>query len=107
MDLKNLEWSQTALDFFGVNRSCLADEIVSNSELIGHISSGPLKGTPITALIGDQHAALVGQKCLSQGLVRLISEAVKLENSFADFDPRAKAPTAPAASCCTTPAESL
>lgn len=74
MDLKTLQWSAKALDFFGVDRTCLADDIVSNSELIGHFASGPLEGVPITSMIGDQHAALVGQKCLSRGLVSAVPQ---------------------------------
>lgn len=70
MSLKDMCWAPLALDFFGVKREAVADRIISNSEFVGHMSDGPLKGTPITALLGDQHAALVGQKCLAKGLVR-------------------------------------
>lgn len=70
MDLSSLKWSAAAMDFFGVRRECLADRIVSNAEHVGSFARGPLKGTPITSMVGDQHAALIGQKCLSEGMVR-------------------------------------
>jgi glycerol kinase len=40
---------------------------VSSSEHYGDIASGPLKGTPIQGCLGDQQAAMVGQKCFSEG----------------------------------------
>jgi glycerol kinase len=42
-------------------------KVVSSSEHYGDISFGPLKGTPIQGCLGDQQAAMVGQKCFSQG----------------------------------------
>jgi len=66
MNLKTLAWDDELLDFFGVKKECLA-EIVSNSEIYGKISSGSLKGLEIAGMIGDQQAALAGQKCLTAG----------------------------------------
>jgi glycerol kinase len=67
MNLETLDWDDEALEFFGIKRSCLAD-IVSCSQIYGDMADGPLKGVPIAGMIGDQQAALVGQKCLSVGL---------------------------------------
>jgi glycerol kinase len=66
MDLETLDWDADALSFFGIKRSCLAD-IVSCSQVYGQMAHGPLEGVPIAGMIGDQQAALVGQKCLSLG----------------------------------------
>lgn len=35
------------------------------AEVVGHVSTewGPLAGTPISSCLGDQHAALLGQRC--------------------------------------------
>jgi len=33
----------------------------------GNLAYGPLKGVPIAGLVGDQQAALIGNKCLSKG----------------------------------------
>jgi len=66
MDLKTLDWSEEALKFFGVNRDCLP-KIVSNAEVYGEVSSGAFKGFKIAGMIGDQQAALVGNKCVETG----------------------------------------
>jgi glycerol kinase len=61
MSLKNLDWDAECLKFFGVKHSCLP-KIVSNSEIYGKVSSGAFEGFPIAGMIGDQQAALVGNK---------------------------------------------
>lgn len=67
LSLHTLDWSDELLDFFGIPRSCLP-EIVTNSEVYGNFYEGHLlAGLPIASLIGDQQAALVGNKCLSRG----------------------------------------
>lgn len=40
----------------------LAD-IRSSAEEYGRVAEGPLKGVPITGCLGDQQAALLGQRC--------------------------------------------
>lgn len=66
MSLKELAWDKDCLEFFGVKESCLP-KIVSNAEVYGKIKSGPFAGTPIAGMIGDQQAALVGNKCIELG----------------------------------------
>ncbi|KAI9144233.1 hypothetical protein BKA69DRAFT_1154761 [Paraphysoderma sedebokerense] len=66
MDLKSLDWSDELCRFFGVKKECLPT-IKSSSEVYGHMEDGPLKGVPISGCLGDQHAALVGQKCFAEG----------------------------------------
>ncbi|KAL8278365.1 hypothetical protein RQP46_009257 [Phenoliferia psychrophenolica] len=67
LSLHTLDWSEELLNFFDIPRSALPD-LVSNSEIYGRFAQGhPLAGVPIASLVGDQQAALVGNKCLSRG----------------------------------------
>ena len=66
LDLKSLEWSHSLLRFFSLKPSILP-RVVSSSEVYGAISSGPLQGVPIAGIVGDQQAALVGNKCFAPG----------------------------------------
>ncbi|KAJ3720976.1 hypothetical protein C8R42DRAFT_669486 [Lentinula raphanica] len=61
-----LNWDPMLLKFFGLRQS-IVGEIVSTSQTYGYIASGSLKGVPIGGLVGDQQAALVGNKCLTKG----------------------------------------
>jgi glycerol kinase len=63
MNLKTLEWDKPTLETLGIPSEILP-KIVSNSEVIGKISTGwPITGIPIAGCLGDQHAAMVGQAC--------------------------------------------
>src|SRR5437588_147557 len=67
MDIHTLEWSDELLKFFGIKRSVLP-KIVSSSEVYGSVAEpGPLLNIPIAGILGDQQAALVGQKCFKSG----------------------------------------
>lgn len=66
MDIKSVQWDQSMCTFFGIDARCLP-EIASSSEIYGCIAEGSLKGVTISGIIGDQHAALVGQLCLKKG----------------------------------------
>jgi len=66
MNLSTLKWDDQMCKFFDVDKQMLPD-IRSSSEIYGKIYDGPLKGIPIAGILGDQQAALVGQKCFSQG----------------------------------------
>jgi glycerol kinase len=70
MDLETLQWDDELLGLFGIPRRMLP-EIRSSSEPAGYGTTskdGPLGGeVPLTAALGDQQAALVGQVCLSAG----------------------------------------
>lgn len=66
MNIRTTEWDKDCLDFFGIRASCLP-KIVSNAEVYGKISCGSFKGLPIAGMIGDQQAALVGNKCVELG----------------------------------------
>lgn len=66
MNIHSLRWDEKLCSFFNIPMSILP-EIHSSSELYGHITDNPLKGVPISGILGDQQAALVGQMCFKQG----------------------------------------
>ncbi|KLL09986.1 MULTISPECIES: glycerol kinase GlpK [Protofrankia] len=70
MDLHTLDWGDELLEFFGVPRAILP-AIRPSSDPTGYGSttvSGPLRGeVALTADLGDQHAATVGQVCFDPG----------------------------------------
>jgi glycerol kinase len=66
MDLETLQWDGEILDIFDVPRGMLP-EIRSSSEHYGDMKRTLLTGAPIGGILGDQHAALVGQTCLRPG----------------------------------------
>lgn len=66
-NLHKQDWCDELCEFFDMPREALP-RIVSNSEVYGHFKKGHLlEGIPIAGLIGDQQAALVGNKCLTKG----------------------------------------
>jgi glycerol kinase len=65
MNFESLQWDQDLLALFGVPRACLP-EIRSSSEVYGPCR-GALAGVPLSAALGDQHAALIGEACFSPG----------------------------------------
>jgi glycerol kinase len=70
MDLETLDWDEELLGFFDVPRQMLP-EIRPSSEPKAYgttLENGPLGGEiPITGILGDQQAAMVGQVCLDAG----------------------------------------
>ncbi|KAJ7537479.1 hypothetical protein O6H91_11G007100 [Diphasiastrum complanatum] len=63
MDLSTLQWHEPTLKRLGIP-STILPRIVSNAEYIGDVAEGwPLAGVPIAGCIGDQNAAVLGQKC--------------------------------------------
>ncbi|KAI9300222.1 glycerol kinase [Cunninghamella echinulata] len=68
MDIHTLQWSQEALQFFDFDATKLhLPKIQPSSDLYGHVSDGVYKGIPLAGCLGDQQAALVGQKCFQEG----------------------------------------
>ncbi|MGZ4251621.1 MAG: glycerol kinase GlpK [Solirubrobacteraceae bacterium] len=65
MDLNTREWDDELLSAIGVPRAILP-EIRPSAEIYGE-AGAPLQGVPVASLLGDQHAALVGQTCFSPG----------------------------------------
>jgi glycerol kinase len=70
MDLETLDWDDELLGFFGIPRAMLP-EIKPSSCTEGYgttLASGPLGGeVPLTGILGDQQAAMVGQVCFAPG----------------------------------------
>jgi glycerol kinase len=65
MNLQTLDWDAELLDAIGVPRTMLP-EIRPSSEIYGE-AGDPLAGVPVSSVLGDQHAALVGQTCFDAG----------------------------------------
>ena len=70
MNLETLDWDDELLGFFDIPRQMLP-EIRPSSDPNAYgttLKTGPLKGEiPITGILGDQQAAMVGQVCLEAG----------------------------------------
>jgi glycerol kinase len=70
MNLNSLRYDPTLLAFFGLDQTKIRlPRIVRSSdrEAYGRLASGKLEGVPITGCLGDQSAALVGQKGFEPG----------------------------------------
>ncbi|MGK2903749.1 MAG: glycerol kinase GlpK [Mycobacterium sp.] len=70
MDLETLDWDDELLSFFGIPRQMLPQIRPSSSpEPFGTtLAAGPMGGeVPVTGILGDQQAAMVGQVCLKAG----------------------------------------
>jgi glycerol kinase len=68
MNLETLQWDDELLGYFGIPRNLLP-EIKSSSEIYAATNPhGPLgSAVPIAGILGDQHAAMVGQVCFERG----------------------------------------
>ncbi|HLI78170.1 MAG TPA: glycerol kinase GlpK [Acidobacteriaceae bacterium] len=69
MHLETLAWDPGMLEIFGIPPEMLPT-IRSSSGVFGEVASGVLKGVSIGAMLGDQHAAMVGQTCFQPGEVK-------------------------------------
>lgn len=65
-DIHRGDWDDGLLDLFGVPDAVLP-EVVSSSGTVGEVRDGPLAGVPVAGLVGDQQAALFGQRCFERG----------------------------------------
>jgi glycerol kinase len=66
MHLDTLDWDGDLLAAFEIPRAMLPT-IRSSSERYGTAAVEPIEGAPITGILGDQQAALVGQTCFRPG----------------------------------------
>lgn len=66
MNLHTLAWDDELLKAFDVPRAMMPT-IKPSSGLFGTIASEVMPGVPITGVLGDQQAALVGQTCFEPG----------------------------------------
>lgn len=70
MNIKTLEWDESIAKDMGIPVSMLP-EIKSSSEIYGKgRPAGLLSGTPISGILGDQHAATFGQACFEEGMAK-------------------------------------
>jgi hypothetical protein len=70
MNLETLDWDDELLSFFGIPRQMLPEIRPSSSAVPYGLTrpDGPLAGeVPVTGILGDQQAAMVGQVCLDAG----------------------------------------
>ncbi|MBX7446883.1 MULTISPECIES: glycerol kinase GlpK [Mycobacteriaceae] len=70
MNLETLDWDDELLSFFGIPRQMLPAIASSSSPDAYGVThpAGPLDTEiPLTGILGDQQAAMVGQVCLSSG----------------------------------------
>ena len=73
MNLKTLEYDERLLDFFRLDSAKLHLPKItrsSDAKAYGTLTTGALKGVPITGCLGDQSAALVGQKGFTPGMAK-------------------------------------
>jgi glycerol kinase len=72
VNLETLRYDETLLDFFGIRGRVHLPRIVpsSDAKAYGVVASGALKDVPIMGCLGDQSAALVGQKGFSPGMAK-------------------------------------
>lgn len=66
MNVRTLQWDAELLELFDIPAAMLP-HIRSSSELYGVARAEPLSSIPITGILGDQQAALVGQTCFDPG----------------------------------------
>ena len=65
MNLRTLQWDDEIVKLMGIPRAMLPT-IRSSSEVYGS-AEGALGGVPVAGILGDQHAALMGQTCFTPG----------------------------------------
>lgn len=67
MNIETLHWDPLLIKTFSLHVDMLP-EIRSSSEIYGYIKDGGvLDGKPISAILGNQQASLVGQHCVREG----------------------------------------
>ena len=66
MNLETMSWDKELLDAFGIPAAMLP-KIRSSSETYGVAREKSIKDVPISGILGDQQAALVGQACFEPG----------------------------------------
>jgi glycerol kinase len=70
LNLERLDWDDEMLALFAIPRQALPN-LKPSGAFLGECTTIPaLAGVPITAMIGDSHAALVGHGCYEQGAVK-------------------------------------
>ena len=69
-NINTLDWDEELLELFNIPKSILP-EVRQSSEVYGHTAADFLNAEiPIAGIAGDQQAALFGQMCTKQGMVK-------------------------------------
>lgn len=69
-NIRTQQWDKELLDLFNIPESMMP-EVVGCSEVYGEASIPVFKkGIPISGMAGDQQAALFGQLCLEEGMIK-------------------------------------
>lgn len=69
-NIHSLTWDNALLDIFNIPASVLP-EVKSNSEIYAQTATGVFKfALPICGSAGDQQAALLGQMCVKEGMIK-------------------------------------
>lgn len=67
MDLQTTQWSTEILNTLNIAKAAMLPEIKSSAEIYGYVNgfctNPSLNGVPISGILGDQHAATLGQFC--------------------------------------------
>jgi glycerol kinase len=69
LNLRTLDWDEKLLSAFDIPR-VLLPKVRSSSEVYGEATVGAVAGVPVTGILGDQQAALLGQACFGPGEVK-------------------------------------
>ena len=69
LNLQTLDWDEKLLAAFEIPRAILP-RVCSSSEVYGEATLSAIGGVPLTGILGDQQAALVGQACFRPGEVK-------------------------------------
>src|SRR5690349_21226849 len=69
LNIKTLDWDEKLLAAFDIPRAVLP-QVQSSSEIYGEATLKAIRGVPVTGILGDQQAALVGQACFRPGEVK-------------------------------------
>src|SRR5947207_13003081 len=69
LNLLTLDWDEKLLAAFDIPRAVLP-KVRSSSEVYGEATLKAIGGVPVTGILGDQQAALVGQACFRAGEVK-------------------------------------
>lgn len=67
MDLETCQWSEQLCEDLGIDQSMLPEIRCSVDDFGAIKHHGPFTGVPITAVLGDQQAAMFGQGCFGVG----------------------------------------
>ena len=68
MDLETLDWDRDLLRLFGIPREILPAICSSSEVFASSLDNGPVgAAVPISGILGDQQAAMVGQVCFEKG----------------------------------------